>query len=214
MSNLRQDIISISNLIILKHIPNTISILRALSTFLIGYALSIDESFWQWFAQALFIVAVLSDFLDGYLARKFDAVSALGKVLDASVDKLFFFGLLFFFVFNDIFSLTSIGLFLILHIIRDIAVTAIRCNLLKKGIAVNVLSMGQIKTAFQFVFLFLGMLISLLEFQLTQGMISIGDWIEKLTTLAYYIYGFSIILSLVSGYSYLKFFYIHHGNKV
>ena len=214
MSNLRQDIISISNLIILKQIPNTISILRALSTFLIGYALSIDESFWQWFAQALFIVAVLSDFLDGYVARKFDAVSALGKVLDASVDKLFFFGLLFFFVFNDIFSLTFIGLFLILHIIRDIAVTAIRCNLLKKGIAVNVLSTGQIKTAFQFVFLFLGMLISLLEFQLNQGMISIGDWIEKLTTLAYYIYGFSIILSLVSGYSYLKFFYVHHGNKV
>ena len=214
MSNLRQDIISISNLIILKQIPNTISILRALSTFLIGYALSIDESFWQWFAQALFIVAVSSDFLDGYLARKFDAVSALGKVLDASVDKLFFFGLLFFFVFNDIFSLTSIGLFLILHIIRDIAVTAIRCNLLKKGIAVNVLSTGQIKTAFQFVFLFLGMLISLLEFQLNQGMISIGDWIEKLTTLAYYIYGFSIILSLVSGYSYIKFFYNHHGNKV
>ena len=198
----------------MKQIPNTISILRALSTFLIGYALSIDEPFWQWFAQALFIVAVLSDFFDGYLARKFDAVSALGKVLDASVDKLFFFGLLFFFVFNDIFSLTFIGLFLILHIIRDIAVTAIRCNLLKKGIAVNVLSTGQIKTAFQFVFLFLGMLISLLEFQLTQGMISIGDWIEKLTTLAYYIYGFSIILSLVSGYSYLKFFYIHHGNKV
>lgn len=214
MSNLRQDIISIRNLIILKQIPNTISILRALSTFLIGYALSIDESFWQWFAQALFIVAVLSDFLDGYVARKFDAVSALGKVLDASVDKLFFFCLLFFFVFNDIFSLTFIGLFLILHIIRDIAVTAIRCNLLKKGIAVNVLSTGQIKTAFQFVFLFFGMLISLLEFQLTQGMISIGDWIEKLTTLAYYIYGFSIILSLVSGYSYLKFFYIHHGNKV
>ena len=214
MSNLRQDIISISNLIILKQIPNTISILRALSTFLIGYALSIDEFFWQWFAQALFIVAVLSDFLDGYLARKFDAVSALGKVLDASVDKLFFFGLLFFFVFNDIFSLTFIGLFLILHIIRDIAVTAIRCNLLKKGIAVNALSTGQIKTAFQFVFLFLGMLISLLEFQLTQGMISIGDWIEKLTTIAYYIYGFSIILSLVSGYSYLKFFYKHHGNKV
>ena len=214
MSNLRQDIISISNLIILKQIPNTISILRALSTFLIGYALSIDESFWQWFAQALFIVAVLSDFLDGYVARKFDAVSALGKVLDASVDKLFFFGLLFFFVFNDIFSLTFIGLFLILHIIRDIAVTAIRCNLLKKGIAVNVLSTGQIKTAFQFVFLFLGMLISLLEFQLNQGMISIGDWIEKLTTLAYYIYGFSIILSLVSGYSYIKFFYNHHGNKV
>jgi len=214
LSNLRQDIISISNLIILKQIPNTISILRALSTFLIGYALSIDESFWQWFAQALFIVAVLSDFLDGYLARKFDAVSALGKVLDASVDKLFFFGLLFFFVFNDIFSLTFIGLFLILHIIRDIAVTAIRCNLLKKGIAVNVLSTGQIKTAFQFVFLFLGMLISLLEFQLNQGMISIGDWIEKLTTLAYYIYGFSIILSLVSGYSYIKFFYNHHGNKV
>ena len=111
MSNLRQDIISIRNLIILKQIPNTISILRALSTFLIGYALSIDESFWQWFAQALFIVAVLSDFLDGYVARKFDAVSALGKVLDASVDKLFFFCLLFFFVFNDIFSLTFIGLF-------------------------------------------------------------------------------------------------------
>lgn len=190
----------------MKHIPNSICILRALSTILICYALSVDELFWQWLAQAVFILAVFSDFLDGYIARRFDVVSALGKVLDASVDKLFFFVLLLYFILNDIFSLKYIGLFLILHIVRDIAVTTIRCNLLKKGIAVNVLSTGQIKTAFQFIFLFLGMLISLLEFYLNNGASPLGVWIETLTLSAYYIYALSIILSLISGYSYLKFF--------
>lgn len=206
MSNFRQDIICISNLIILKYIPNSISILRALSTFLICYALSINEFFWQWFALAIFILAVLSDFLDGYIARRFNAVSALGKVLDASVDKLFFFGLLLYFIFTGIFSLKFIGIFLILHVVRDIAITTIRCHLLKKGIAVDVLSTGQIKTAFQFIFLFLGIVINMLEFHLSQGASTLVVWIDRLTITAYYIYSLSIILSLISGYSYLKFF--------
>lgn len=202
------------NLIILKLIPNIISILRALSIILICCALSTENIVWQWFAQVIFILAVFSDFLDGYLARRYGVVSALGKVLDASVDKLFFFGLLLYFLSSGVFSLKILGIFLLLHLIRDISVTAIRCTLLNRGIELNVLSTGQIKTVFQFIFLFLGMVISLLEFYLIQELSAVTHWIEPLTLCAYYIYGLSIIFSLISGYSYLKFYANYHANKV
>lgn len=202
------------NLIILKQIPNIISILRALSIFLICFALSQDALTWQWLAQVVFILAVLSDFLDGYLARRYHAISALGKVLDASVDKLFFFGLVLYFLLNGVFSFKILGVFLLLHLIRDITVTAIRCTLLKRGIEMNVLSTGQIKTVFQFIFLFLGMVISLLEFYLIHELSAVTHWIEPLTLCAYFIYGLSIILSLFSGYSYIRFYTNCNANKV
>jgi CDP-diacylglycerol--glycerol-3-phosphate 3-phosphatidyltransferase len=42
-----------------------------------------------WFARALFVVIVVSDFLDGYLARRLRETSTLGSVIDPVADKLF-----------------------------------------------------------------------------------------------------------------------------
>ena len=69
-----------------------------------------------------FLIAIFSDYIDGYIARKFKAVSALGKVLDATIDKIFFFILICYFIITGIVSLYLMGLFLIIHILRDILV--------------------------------------------------------------------------------------------
>ncbi len=45
-------------------------------------------------AAVLFVIASVTDFLDGYLARKYDAVSDFGKVMDAIADKILVNGLL------------------------------------------------------------------------------------------------------------------------
>ena len=154
-----------------------------------------------------FLIAIFSDYIDGYIARKFNAVSALGKVLDATIDKIFFFILICYFIITGIFSLYLMGLFLIIHILRDILVTTIRCHLLSKDIQVNVLTSGQIKTLFQFLFLLCGMVISILSYYDLDFDISCIKLINGITITAYFLYAISIVLSVQSGYSYLIIYF-------
>ena len=191
----------------MKNIPNFISISRGLSAFLICFLLSIESEKSQWFAMIFFLIAIFSDYIDGYIARKFNAVSALGKVLDATIDKIFFFILICYFIITGIFSLYLMGLFLIIHILRDILVTTIRCHLLSKDIRVNVLTSGQIKTLFQFLFLLCGMVISILSYYDLYFEISCIKLINGITITAYFLYAISIVLSVQSGYSYLIMYF-------
>jgi CDP-diacylglycerol--glycerol-3-phosphate 3-phosphatidyltransferase len=74
-----------------KVIPNIISIFRIclVPVFVIAYFY--DNSDIKLFAVLVYAIAGLSDFLDGYLARKLDAQSKLGKLLDPLGDKLMTF---------------------------------------------------------------------------------------------------------------------------
>jgi CDP-diacylglycerol--glycerol-3-phosphate 3-phosphatidyltransferase len=49
---------------------------------------------WLWVATTVFIVAAATDFLDGYLARRWNVVSAFGRVMDPFCDKLLVLGAL------------------------------------------------------------------------------------------------------------------------
>lgn len=48
----------------------------------------LPELFWHWVALALFIIACVTDFFDGYVARRLHQVSRLGRFLDPIADKL------------------------------------------------------------------------------------------------------------------------------
>lgn len=66
-------------------IPNIISILRILAVPYFGYLIFENR---MADASLLFLFMAISDFLDGFLARKFDQISSLGKMLDPLADKL------------------------------------------------------------------------------------------------------------------------------
>jgi cardiolipin synthase len=68
-----------------RHLPNIICILRIALVWPIAAALADREYL---LALALFIVAGLSDGIDGYLAKRFNWTSELGKLLDPLADKL------------------------------------------------------------------------------------------------------------------------------
>ena len=72
----------------MKIVPNTISIFRIclVPVFIIAYFS--DERDTKVYAILIYALASFSDFLDGYLARKFEASSNLGKILDPLGDKL------------------------------------------------------------------------------------------------------------------------------
>jgi len=77
-----------------KAVPNIISIFRICLVPVIVYVYFADPNPVKYYAIFVYAIAGLSDLLDGYLARKFDAQSKLGKLLDPLGDKLITFTVL------------------------------------------------------------------------------------------------------------------------
>src|SRR3954451_12100207 len=74
-----------------RQLPNAITIVRILCAPLFLWLLLADggaDGALRWWAAALFIVAIATDGIDGYLARKNDIVTDLGKLLDPVADKV------------------------------------------------------------------------------------------------------------------------------
>lgn len=71
------------------NLATTITLARLLIVPVIMGLLSFNNSaLYRWWGVALFLVAALTDWLDGYFARRLNQVTDLGKVLDPLVDKL------------------------------------------------------------------------------------------------------------------------------
>ncbi len=91
----------------------------------------------------LFIVASFTDFLDGYLARKNNQVTDLGKMLDAIADKILVNPILIIFASEGVIS----PIVPVVVVTRDIVVNAIKMEAARKGKTVAAISSGKIKTA-------------------------------------------------------------------
>lgn len=143
-----------------KNIPNYLTIARIIiSIFVIVFLLfpfdMINFSFPKYLingtvvldiklliAAVFFAIASITDFLDGYLARKYDAVSDFGKVMDAIADKVLVNGILI--------ILTGQGYITpvipVIIILRDTVVNTIKMIAGSKGDVVAAIKTGKFKT--------------------------------------------------------------------
>jgi len=96
-------------------------------------------------AAAIFGLASLTDWLDGYLARRRDQVTALGQILDPLADKLLISATLISLVQLGLASAWMVGVI----IGREIAVTALRNVAYSRGLAMPASGMGKFKMASQ-----------------------------------------------------------------
>lgn len=92
----------------------------------------------------LFLIAALSDFVDGYLARKNNQVTDFGKTFDAIADKILVNGVLIVIAYNGFISIAIP----VIIITRDIIVDALKMMAENKGITVAASNLGKIKTIF------------------------------------------------------------------
>jgi CDP-diacylglycerol--glycerol-3-phosphate 3-phosphatidyltransferase len=79
-------------------IPNALSLLRLLLLIPILICLSKGQRIW---ALGLIVIGVISDFLDGILARRLNQKSDLGRIMDPVIDKINVLAVTFFMVVND-----------------------------------------------------------------------------------------------------------------
>lgn len=97
----------------------------------------------------IFVFFSITDYLDGYIARKFNKISDLGKILDPIADKVF--------VSVSLISLlyvNKISLFVILILIsREFVVSGLREFGSSKNISLNVSTIAKYKTAFQMIYI-------------------------------------------------------------
>lgn len=112
---------------------------------------------WFYFAVAIvFIIGSFSDFLDGYLARKMNLVTDLGKFLDPIADKLLVNSILIFLVIEPSFApdqqvLPQLFILVILMIARDLIVDALRLMAVKKNVIIAANIFGKAKTVAQMI---------------------------------------------------------------
>ena len=141
-------------------IPNLITYARLLSIpFIIIFYLSGIYTL-QLLAFIIFILASISDFLDGYLARKLNQTSILGKILDPIADKLLVILVFMMFINSDLLNIfTSIGILIITA--REIIVMTMREITAHQGIMIDVIKLSKLKTTLQFISLAMLFLVSL-----------------------------------------------------
>lgn len=98
---------------------------------------------WKWLSLSIFIIASLTDYVDGYIARKYNQVSDFGKFLDPLADKLLTIAAMVIFCEWGMFS--SWALMLVLT--REFAVTGLRLVAVGKGTVIAAGKSGKFKTA-------------------------------------------------------------------
>ncbi len=173
------------------NIPNLLAFIRLLLAPLMFLFLvnqdaeifhNIHPSWLNYFAAFIFVVASATDFFDGYIARTFQQITTLGKILDPLADKMLtlagFLGLMM------LGSASPWAVFLILT--RELFITGLRVSAVSQGLDIAASWMGKVKTVVQ--------------------MLAIGFLLMHWTgaTLLLWI---AVILTLYSGYEYVRDFF-------
>lgn len=102
-------------------------------------------------AMIVFIIASLTDALDGYLARKWNQVTDLGKFLDPVADKLLVNSILIYLAISRFGNMSVPTFAIIIMIARDLIVDALRFVAASKGIVLAANIFGKLKTIFQMI---------------------------------------------------------------
>lgn len=185
------------------NLPNKITLLRVLITPLAISSLYINFPYHITISLLLFILAMATDPIDGFIARKYNMVTSLGALLDPLIDKFIIGGLFICLVDLDVFPI-----WIILIILgRETLVTTFRNIGKENNVTIKALPSGKIKTLFQTLAVSLGLLLLAVQSSEISSLISYTKIIEKSALILL------IISLIISIYSMLQLF-IKHRNSV
>ncbi|MDI9313404.1 MAG: CDP-diacylglycerol--glycerol-3-phosphate 3-phosphatidyltransferase [Hydrotalea sp.] len=174
-----------------RYWPNLLTLYRILAVPLFAYCWSFQTAFYDWVNLGIYALAGLSDYLDGWLARRDKRVSNFGRMLDPISDKIMVMAVLLLMVADKtIYGINLIPAMLIL--IREVGVSGMREFLSEINIKMPVSKLAKWKTTAQMISL--GFLIVHLDQLFGLPIRAIGIVL---------LWG-AAALTLITGYDYLK----------
>jgi CDP-diacylglycerol--glycerol-3-phosphate 3-phosphatidyltransferase len=127
------------------NVPNLLTLLRILLVPVLVVALGTEAEGGSVVAAAVFVLATLTDGLDGYIARSRQAITTFGKVMDPVADKLLIVAALLTLV-----SLDRVEAWVAMIIIaREFAVSGLRIAAGQQGVVIPASGLGKVKTTVQ-----------------------------------------------------------------
>ena len=130
---------------VIFNLPNTLTILRLLCIPVVVICLRDPGRFGSSLAALFFGLGFVTDFLDGFFARRYGEVTTLGKLLDPLADKI-----LVSVTMVMLIPLDRIPAWIVMLIIaREIAVTGLRSIAVNRGVVIQASKLGKYKTALQ-----------------------------------------------------------------
>lgn len=175
--------------------PTRLTLLRIILIPLLVLVNYFDSPFNSWVALGIFLAASITDWLDGYLARKHNQITTLGKLLDPLADKLLVLTALLI-----ILERKYIPAWLVILLIgREMGITGLRAFLAAEHIILPADKLGKWKMTFQVI---------AISFLFLSGEWHIFHWVGLGT--AY----LALIFSLVSAYVYIARFWALLGEKI
>ena len=154
-------------------------------------------SFYNYLAFVLFVVAGLTDYLDGYIARRTNTETQLGALLDLIADKLLVSLVMVWLVYVDLNLGTTIAALIIIS--RELVISTLRQYIIEKEVKreLSVSFIGKSKTTIQIIAI---------------SMLILAQEIEGIYTLAVIAIWFAAIFSLYSLFTYVSEWFKHFSN--
>lgn len=136
------------------NVPNRLTILRVIIIPLfVVVMLCPSLAYSDYIAAGLFLAACVTDFFDGYLARKYNQVTTFGKFMDPLADKLLVCAAMICFLADADSELPAWAVIIIIS--REFIISGFRLVAAEKGVTIAASYWGKIKTAVQMIMSFL-----------------------------------------------------------
>lgn len=183
----------------MHHIPNILSTVRIILSPVFLFLWFQEDFLLKTLGLAVYVVAAVTDYFDGYYARKYETESKIGVFLDPLADKFLTFsgfGVLPF-INAEQFPWWAMGLIFF----RDIAITIFRIYTNKKNQPMITRFTAKTKTTIQMIFLYIGLLVGLFQ----NVDFFVADWVSWLlsTDILLYMLIFVTSVTLYSGFEYV-----------
>ena len=176
-------------------LPNILTFLRILLIPAVLVFIDNDSPLRSFIAAVLYGACALTDFVDGYLARRWNQITLLGKFLDPLADKILVMATLVWMV-----PLGRIDAWLVVLLLaRELSITGLRSVASSEGLVISARSLGKRKTALQMV----GILCLIIHFR--YPIIPLGAYANFHLVGLYTIY-ISLVFSIFSAIEYIGLF--------
>lgn len=166
-------------------VPDQLTLTRALAVPVVIVLFAWDFPNHAYWATAVFVVAMATDQIDGWLARRWNQTSAFGSLLDPIADKILVMAALVMLIAEGVAPAWMVAAI----VAREFLVSGLRLAAIEKGVVIAARDLGKLKTWAQALAVAIG------------GMAAAGAWSDDIAWWALFV---ALVLTWVSGLEYAR----------